>query len=337
MTTTFLNPSLIDVWRRVPGDTVGPTGGVINTPTQIYSQIPAFVDHATRGVSDKLEFSMPTGEMVEQTDIGFLDGLVPQQFAGYNPGDTVTVDGIDYIVDAEGRGAFPDVQPFDVIVHAGNSYLVLQSTRYDDVEPSIQLHLNFGRAWETPPSPTPTSEDSTLQISSDSSFPGSGTFKVQDGGDADISSSSLTFSLTSTILGTLSASGSSFDCSSLDVDAGATFAMTDAEVFIEGSIEITEDVTIGTCSVFSDQGGVLGYFTYIVSGKEVAFTDATYVDGSNGTKASWAWDFGDSSGTSALQNPSYTYGSDANYSVQLTVTTSTGATSAVTIGITISG
>ena len=145
--TDFLNPDLIDVWRKVPG-AVGPTGNPSTTPTQLYSQIAAFIDHATRGVSDKLEFTLPGGEIALQTDICFVDGLMPAQFARSNPGDTVTVNGIAYVVAPNGRGAFIDVQPFDVVVRGTDRYLVLQATRYGDVEPSLQLHLAFGKAWQ---------------------------------------------------------------------------------------------------------------------------------------------------------------------------------------------
>lgn len=49
--------------------------------------------------------------------------------------------------------------------------------------------------------------------------------------------------------------------------------------------------------------------------------------------ASYAWDFGDNSGTSSATAPSYTYGSDGNYAVELTATTSNGCVDDVTIRV----
>ncbi|MBN4051405.1 PKD domain-containing protein, partial [bacterium AH-315-M05] len=49
------------------------------------------------------------------------------------------------------------------------------------------------------------------------------------------------------------------------------------------------------------------------------FTDVTTINNPDNI-ASWQWDFGDGLGTSTMQNPSYNYGSDGLYNVQLTVT-----------------
>jgi PKD repeat protein len=46
----------------------------------------------------------------------------------------------------------------------------------------------------------------------------------------------------------------------------------------------------------------------------VQFTDA-----SQNEVISWSWDFGDGNGTSAIQNPSYTYTKGGTYDVTLTV------------------
>ena len=52
------------------------------------------------------------------------------------------------------------------------------------------------------------------------------------------------------------------------------------------------------------------------------FTDLSVI--TTGTIDSWSWDFGDGIGTSVQQNPVYTYGSPGQYTVSLTITTSTG-------------
>jgi PKD repeat protein len=52
----------------------------------------------------------------------------------------------------------------------------------------------------------------------------------------------------------------------------------------------------------------------------------TFTDTSTGTPTSWSWDFGDGS-SSTLQNPSHTYATGGSYTVTLTATNSSGATS----------
>jgi len=52
------------------------------------------------------------------------------------------------------------------------------------------------------------------------------------------------------------------------------------------------------------------------------FNDLSVI--TTGTITSWGWDFGDASGTSANQNPSYTYASAGNYNVSLTVISDSG-------------
>ena len=58
-------------------------------------------------------------------------------------------------------------------------------------------------------------------------------------------------------------------------------------------------------------------FTYTVSDLTATFTDAS--SDSDGTVASWLWDFGDGA-ASTVQNPSHTYAADDTYTVSLTVT-----------------
>jgi PKD repeat protein len=52
----------------------------------------------------------------------------------------------------------------------------------------------------------------------------------------------------------------------------------------------------------------------------VQFTDASW-----GDPTSWSWDFGDGGGTSAAQNPSYTYQNTGTYTVSLTATNTYGS------------
>lgn len=66
-------------------------------------------------------------------------------------------------------------------------------------------------------------------------------------------------------------------------------------------------------------------YTVDVVGKVATFTDTTTDPGD--TIATWAWNFGDGSGTSALKNPTYTYATAGSFTVGLTVTDSRGGTS----------
>jgi PKD repeat protein len=67
------------------------------------------------------------------------------------------------------------------------------------------------------------------------------------------------------------------------------------------------------------------FFTYSptspVAGQAVQFTDT-----STGSPASWLWNFGDGT-TSTAQNPSHSYATVASYNVTLTVSNSTGSKS----------
>ncbi|MBL4734070.1 MAG: PKD domain-containing protein, partial [Flavobacteriales bacterium] len=68
-------------------------------------------------------------------------------------------------------------------------------------------------------------------------------------------------------------------------------------------------------------GAPVADFTFNVSADPlVAFTDI-----STSSPTSWAWDFGDGVGTSAVQNPSYTYTANGTYNVCLTTTNGVGS------------
>jgi len=64
------------------------------------------------------------------------------------------------------------------------------------------------------------------------------------------------------------------------------------------------------------------------AGQPTSFID---VSDPNGTVINgWAWDFGDGSGTSTLQNPTYIYTSPGNYPVSLVVTSDEGCSDSYT-------
>ena len=67
-------------------------------------------------------------------------------------------------------------------------------------------------------------------------------------------------------------------------------------------------------------------FTSSCTGLACTFTDGSKDDGS---VVGWSWDFGDNTGTSPAQSPSYTYGAEGSYEVTLTATDNTGMTGTV--------
>ena len=85
------------------------------------------------------------------------------------------------------------------------------------------------------------------------------------------------------------------------------------------SDSISKDVVVSNVPPTAD-------FTYSPSSPTdldvIQFTD-TSTD-SDGTIASWSWDFGDGD-TSTLQNPTHDYADDGTYPVTLTVTDDDGA------------
>jgi PKD repeat protein len=73
-------------------------------------------------------------------------------------------------------------------------------------------------------------------------------------------------------------------------------------------------------------------FSYSATDLTVDFTDQS--TDSDGSIASWAWDFGDGA-TSTAQNPSHTYDAAGDYNVSLTVTDNDGATDQTSQAVTV--
>jgi PKD repeat protein len=74
-------------------------------------------------------------------------------------------------------------------------------------------------------------------------------------------------------------------------------------------------------------------FTFNSTDLIVSFTDAS--SDSDGTIATWAWDFGDDSNSSA-PSPSHTYGAAGSYTVALTVTDNVGGIDSTSQLVTVS-
>lgn len=69
----------------------------------------------------------------------------------------------------------------------------------------------------------------------------------------------------------------------------------------------------------------------VCEGAAMSFTDASNV--SSGAITNWAWDFGDGTGSSTAQNPSYTYPGSGAYNVLLTVTSDAGCIDNQTLAV----
>jgi hypothetical protein len=88
------------------------------------------------------------GQVYLQTHEAFVDALMPYQFDGLDPGDTVVFEGVTYTVAANGRNAFVDiVADDDVQDQNGRHFLVLAVAEYYDAGACLELRLAFGRSW----------------------------------------------------------------------------------------------------------------------------------------------------------------------------------------------
>lgn len=90
--------------------------------------------------------------------------------------------------------------------------------------------------------------------------------------------------------------------------------------------------TLAMCNV---PDGPVALFSATTSceGTQTDFTDASVTD--LGSVTGWAWDFGDASGTSAMQHPSYTYGASGDFTVTLIVTTDSMDSDTTTMMVTV--
>ena len=134
--------------------------------------------------------------------------------------------------------------------------------------------------------------------------------------------------------GILGVSGSGYLCEvhfTVVGDPGETSALTLSEGRLGNtdSEEIPGVEWLGTMvqvtafdADFSADSGITGHPLEGIAGvTEFDFTDAT--TGGTLPYTAWDWDFGDTIGTSTLQNPSYTYPAAGSYNVSLTVTDNT--------------
>ena len=135
---TFLRPNIAAIDRRERG-AAGPTGEYALSPVSIVTG-----DY-------KLEIE---GEVFVATHVLFVDGLAPQFYGSTAPGSTFDYQPagaaapLPYVVAANHRGAFIDVEPGDRVTDEnGITYLALAVATYYDINPQRQVRIAQGRAW----------------------------------------------------------------------------------------------------------------------------------------------------------------------------------------------
>ena len=91
-------------------------------------------------------------------------------------------------------------------------------------------------------------------------------------------------------------------------------------------------ILFNACKKNDDPTPITGeaLFEYVVNGYEITFTNTSTITGSTFT---YAWDFGDSKGTSTEENPVYVYDTKGEYTVTLTVTDEQGGTHPIATSI----
>lgn len=87
---------------------------------------------------------------------------------------------------------------------------------------------------------------------------------------------------------------------------------------------ITTDFILESVSIVEP----IAAFSFVQTCNLLEFTDESTPD--DGTITDWVWDFGDGIGTSNLQNPTYTYPNEGDYTISLTVTHETGCQDIIT-------
>jgi PKD repeat protein len=99
--------------------------------------------------------------------------------------------------------------------------------------------------------------------------------------------------------------------------------------------EVTQAVTVGG----APNSAPTASFTHAdcTAGIECQFTDTSTDPEGNSTIVSWSWEFGDSTPTSDIQNPTHSYvvGFGVTYEVSLTVTDNQGASNTTTQTVTV--
>jgi PKD repeat protein len=124
-------------------------------------------------------------------------------------------------------------------------------------------------------------------------------------------------------------------------DGVGTLTITNNNLIYTGAIQITFSSSTPTPSPVPTPtptpapAPVVSFQFLVDDGNplEVHFTDTSNDEGS--TVTGWAWNFGDSSGTSTEQNPSYTYAAAGTFNVTLAITDGNGTHTSTAVPVTV--
>ena len=123
------------------------------------------------------------------------------------------------------------------------------------------------------------------------------------------------------------------DTATSDTSVDSFLVLIDPDSF-DSDVYVLDNINIlGEGSTPPSNNAPTASFSNSCTDLACSFTDSS--SDSDGSIASYAWDFGDGAQSSA-QNPSHTYAADGTYTVTLTVTDNEGATDSVSSSVTVS-
>lgn len=145
---TFTNDNTALVQRKGQTGT-SPTNEPIMGTSTVYASLPCGIQplDVKSAESGNLEVTIE-GNTYLATHVLTIGAISGSDIAGHNAGDTVTVSGVNYIVSANKRAGFVDVQANDKLTdESGATYLVLGVVECYDILPHLEARVAFGKAW----------------------------------------------------------------------------------------------------------------------------------------------------------------------------------------------
>ena len=326
-TTTWSSET---VWNNL-SENEGATGGSPST----FEPIPSW-QKGVSGITNQTYRGVPDIAFDASPDSGALvtvDGEANQQIGGTSLAAPLAVGVWAHVLQANGTSlGFAAPVLYKVAQSSASNY----AAAFHDITSGNNSGETAATGWDY------TSGWGSAIVSQLSSLAGSGSSSGGNpvAGFTD-SASGLTVSFTNTSTdtgGTIDAYSWSFGDGSTSTSASPSHTYTAAGTYTV-SLTVTDNTgatntKTGSVTVSSGASGKpAASFTDSVSGLAVAFTNTSTDTG--GTIDAYAWNFGDGS-TSTSASPSHTYASAGTYTVSLTVTDNTGATSTASNAVTVS-